>query len=134
MHINKISGGAIIMAGSGMATGGRVRHHLKHNLWRADAGVIFVGFAAQGTPARTIIDGAKHVRIFGEDIPVKAKVYTINGFSAHAGQQELLAWHRASRAERTYLVHGDERVMTAFAPMLPDTEAVMPAMNQEFDL
>ncbi len=134
MHINKISGGAVIMAGSGMATGGRVRHHLKHNLWRSDAGVIFVGFAAQGTLARIIIDGAKSVRIFGEEIPVKAKVYTINGFSAHAGQQELLAWHRSSRAERTYLVHGDERVMKTFAPMLEDTEAVMPAMNQEFEL
>ncbi len=134
MHINKISGGAVIMAGSGMATGGRVRHHLKHNLWRADAGVIFVGFAAEGTLARIIIDGAQKVRIFGEEIPVKAKVYTINGFSAHAGQQELLAWHRSSRAERTYLVHGDEKVMTAFAPMLEDTEAVMPAMNQAFEL
>ena len=122
------------MAGSGMATGGRVRHHLKHNLWRSDAGIIFVGFAAQGTLARTIIDGAKNVRIFGEEIPVKARTYTINGFSAHADQQELLAWHRATRAARTYLVHGDERVMKRFAPMLEDTEAVMPAMNQEFEL
>ena len=81
-----------------------------------------------------IIDGARTVRIFGEEIPVKAKVYTINGFSAHAGQQELLAWHRSSKAERTYLVHGDERVMEKFAPMLEDTEAVMPAMNAEFEL
>ncbi len=134
MAINKISGGAVIMAGSGMATGGRVRHHLKHNLWRADAGIIFVGFAAQGTLARIIIDGAKSVRIFGEEIPVRAKVHTIGGFSAHAGQQELLAWHRSAHAARTYLVHGDEKVMQSFAPMLTDTEAVMPAMNQEFEL
>ncbi len=134
MHINKVSGGAVIMAGSGMATGGRVRHHLKHNLWRADAGIIFVGFAAHGTLARIIIDGAKKVRIFGEEIPVKAKVHTIGGFSAHADQQELLAWHESSRAARTYLVHGDEDVMKTFAPMLTDTEAVMPAMNQEFEL
>ena len=134
MAINKISGGAIIMAGSGMATGGRVRHHLKHNLWRSDAGVIFVGFAAQGTLARTIIDGAKTVRIFGEEIPVKAKTYTIGGFSAHAGQNELLAWHKASGAARTYLVHGDEAVMKTFAPLLKDTEAVMPAMNESFEL
>ena len=134
MAINKISGGAVIMAGSGMATGGRVRHHLKHNLWRPDAGIIFVGFAAQGTLARIIIDGAKHVRIFGEEIPVKAKVHTIGGFSAHADQQELLAWHRSAGAARTYLVHGDEKVMKTFAPMLADTEAVMPAMHQEFEL
>ena len=122
------------MAGSGMATGGRMRHHLKHNLWRPDAGIIFVGFAAQGTLARIIIDGAKSVRIFGEEIPVKAKIHTIGGFSAHADQQELLAWHKSSRAARTYLVHGDETVMKAFAPMLENTEAVMPAMNEEFEL
>jgi metallo-beta-lactamase family protein len=134
MAINKISGGAVIMAGSGMATGGRVRHHLKHNLWRPDAGVIFVGFAAEGTLARIIIDGAKSVRIFGEEIPVKAKVYTIGGFSAHADQHELLGWHKSSRAKRTYLVHGDEKVMKTFAPMLEDTEAVMPAMNESFEL
>lgn len=134
MRINTISGGAIIMAGSGMATGGRVRHHLKHNIWRTDAGIIFVGFAAQGTLARDIIDGAKRVRIFGEELPVKASIHTIGGFSAHADQRELLAWHKASRAARTYLVHGDERVMKAFAPLLEDTEAVMPAINQEFEL
>jgi metallo-beta-lactamase family protein len=134
MAINKVSGGAVIMAGSGMATGGRVRHHLKHNLWRTDAGIVLVGFAAQGTLARAIVDGAKSVRIFGEEIPVRAKVYTIGGFSAHAGQQELIAWQRASRAERTYLVHGDEKVMRTFAPMLENTEAVMPAMNEAFEL
>lgn len=134
MAINRITGGAVIMAGSGMATGGRVRHHLRHNLWRADAGIVFVGYAAVGTLARIIIDGAPTVRIFGEEIPVKAKVYTIGGFSAHAGQSELLSWHRASRAERTYLVHGDEKVMREFAPLLKDTEAVMPAMGESFDL
>ena len=133
------------MAGSGMATGGRVRHHLKHNLWRPDAGIIFVGFAAQGTLARIIIDGAKSVRIFGEEIPVKAKVHTIGGFSAHADQQELLAWHRSARAARTYLVHGDEKVMKTFAPMLaghrggdagdePGIRAVGVAMDDDDDL
>ncbi len=134
MAINKISGGAIVMAGSGMATGGRVRHHLKHNLWRSDAGIVFVGFAAQGTLARIIIDGAPMVRIFGEEIPVKAKVYTIGGFSAHAGQAELLAWQKASGAARTYLVHGDERVMKEFAPLIRDTEVVLPAMHESFEL
>jgi metallo-beta-lactamase family protein len=134
MRINTISGGAVIMAGSGMATGGRIRHHLKHNLWRADAGIVFVGFAAEGTLARIIIDGAKTVRIFGEEIPVKATIHTIGGFSAHADQRELLAWHRSSQAARTYLVHGDEKVMRAFAPMLQGTETVLPAMNEEFEL
>ncbi len=134
MRINMVSGGAVIMAGSGMATGGRIRHHLKHNLWRSDAGIVFVGFASRGTLARAIIDGAPTVRIFGEEIPVKARVYTIGGFSAHAGQAELLAWHKASRASRTCLVHGEESVMQRFAPMLGDTETVLPAMHESFEL
>ena len=89
MEINRIVGGAIVMAGSGMCTGGRIRHHLRHNLWRSDASVVFVGFAAVGTLAHKIIDGARLVRIFEEEIPVRARVHTINGFSGHADQQGL---------------------------------------------
>ena len=74
--INSVHGGAIIMAGSGMCTGGRVRHHLQHNLGREDSSIVFVGYAASGTLARRIIDGAKQVNIFGEDIPVRARIYT----------------------------------------------------------
>lgn len=87
--INNIRSGAVIMAGSGMCTGGRVRHHLKHHLWRPESSVVFVGFAAEGTLARKIIDGAKSVRIYGEDIQVNAHIHTINGFSAHADQREM---------------------------------------------
>jgi metallo-beta-lactamase family protein len=106
--INRIKGGAVIMAGSGMCTGGRVRHHLKHNIWRPDCSVVFVGFAAQGTLARQIVDGATHVQIYGEDIQVKADIYTINGFSAHADQRELLYWASHAGEPRTiFLVHGD---------------------------
>jgi len=134
MALNRITGGAIIMAGSGMATGGRVRHHLKHNLWRRDASVIFVGFAAKGTLARQIIDGAKEVSIFGERIPVNARVHTINGFSAHADQAELLAWHKHTGAGRTFLVHGEVETMKLFAGKLAGTKVEMPAIGQSFDL
>jgi metallo-beta-lactamase family protein len=134
MALNRITGGAIILAGSGMATGGRVRHHLKHNLWRENSSVIFVGFAARGTLARQIIDGARAVRLFGEEVPVRARLFTINGFSAHADQAELLAWQRRVRAPRTFLVHGDEEVMRRFGLRLRDTEVVMPALGQEFEL
>jgi metallo-beta-lactamase family protein len=127
--LNKIGGGAIIMAGSGMATGGRVRHHLRHNLWRAAAGIVFVGFASPGTLARQIIDGATTVRIFDEDVPVKAKIYTVNGFSAHAGQSELVRWHAAVKAPRTFLVHGEEVAMTALAGRLANTKVEMPALG-----
>ncbi len=117
-----------------MATGGRVRHHLKHNLWRSDAGVIFVGFAAKGTTARQIIDGVNPVRIFGEEVAVNAAIYTIGGFSAHAGQSELIAWHKASRAPLTFLVHGEEKAMETLAPLLADTEVVMPKEGDSVEL
>jgi metallo-beta-lactamase family protein len=134
MALNKIKGGAVIMAGSGMCTGGRVRHHLRHNLGREDATVIFVGFAARGTLARQIIDGVREVTIFGEEIPVRAKIHTINGFSAHADQAELLAWHEQARPKHTFLVHGEENVMSCFAARLTDTHVEMPALNQTFKL
>ena len=131
--INHIGGGAVIMAGSGMCTGGRIRHHLQNNISRAECSILFVGYAASGTLARQVIDGAKEVRIYGEKFPVRARIHTINGFSAHADQAELLAWHRQTgNPERTYLVHGEEEVMRRFAAHLKDTEVVMPALNETF--
>jgi metallo-beta-lactamase family protein len=134
MAINNIKTGAIIMAGSGMCTGGRVRHHLRQNLPRADSSIVFVGFAANGTLARTIIDGAKEVGIFGERVPVRAHIHTINGFSAHADQQQLLAWQRQVGAARTFLVHGEETAMRSFAGLLGNSRVEMPELNQVFEL
>ena len=135
MAINRVTGGAVIMAGSGMCTGGRVRHHLKHHIWRKESSVIFVGYAAQGTLARRIIDGAKRVSIYGEEMPVRASIYTIGGFSAHADQAELLAWHaQTGKPKTTFLVHGEEESMHAFAKELSNTEVKMPILNQSFEL
>ncbi len=134
MAINRIHSGAVIMAGSGMATGGRIRHHLKHNLWRPECAVIFIGYAGIGTLARDIIDGAKSVRIFDEDIRVRAKIYTINGFSAHGDQADLVAWHRQTGVKRTFLVHGEETVMRTLAPKLAGGPVELPALDQEYEL
>ena len=135
MAINRVVGGAVIMAGSGMCTGGRVRHHLVHNLPRPDASIVFDGFAAQGTPARRIIDGARIITLFGEEIPVRAQVHTINGFSAHADQGELLRWHaRVGGAERTVLVHGEQSAMSAFAALLPGVPVSMPGPGERLTL
>ncbi len=134
MALNRISGGAIILAGSGMCTGGRVRHHLKHNLWRKESSIVFVGYAASGTLARHIIDGAKQVHLFGEEVPVRAHIHTINGFSAHADQAELLAWHKQTGAARTFLVHGEEEVMKVFATRLDGTIVTLPKLHETFDI
>lgn len=135
MALNNIRSGALILAGSGMCTGGRVRHHLKKNLWRKECSVIFVGFAARGTLARRIVDGAKTVSIFGEEIAVNAKIYTIGGFSGHAGQGELLAWHEAvNNPTTTYLVHGEKDAMEAFAGLLKNTEVRIGKRGQEYVL
>ncbi len=130
--INKVRGGAVIMAGSGMCTGGRVRHHLRHNLPFEGSSVVFVGFAAEGTLARQIIDGAKRVRIFDEEVAVRARIHTINGFSAHADQRELLEWRgRIADVKATILVHGEEASMRAVAQRLGDAQALMPRLHEE---
>jgi metallo-beta-lactamase family protein len=135
MAINQIDSGAVIMAGSGMCTGGRVRHHLKHNLWRKECSVVFVGYAARGTLARRIIDGAEKVRIFGEEVQVQSSIHTIGGFSAHADQAGLLSWHQHTGSpETTFLVHGEEDSMQVFAGKLKNTNVIMPAVHQVFDL
>lgn len=135
MALNRIAGGALIMAGSGMCTGGRVRHHLRHNLWRPEASIIFVGYAARGTLARQIIDGATAVKLWGEEIPVRATVHTINGFSAHADQHELIAWRqKISGCELTFLVHGEEHAMERLARELGGGWIEMPMLHQTFEL
>ncbi|NLC70209.1 MAG: MBL fold metallo-hydrolase [Desulfuromonadaceae bacterium] len=135
MAINRISGGAVIIAGSGMCTGGRVRHHLKHNLGRPGSSIVFVGFAARGTLARQIVDGAEIVKIFGDEYQVRAGVHTIGGFSAHAGQRELLEWHgKTGQPGVTFLVHGEKESMETFGELLDKTEVIMPEMHQVFDL
>jgi len=135
MAINQITGGAVIMAGSGMCTGGRVRHHLKRNLGNVRNSVVFVGYAARGTLARRIIDGEKSVSIFGEEYAVRAQIHTIGGFSAHAGQSELLHWHRqCGDPETTFLVHGEKESMTAFGRLLENTRVEMPELHQEFQI
>ncbi len=115
MALNKIHSGMIVLAGSGMMTGGRILHHLKHNLWREGASVIVVGYQARGTLGRALVDGAQHVRIFGETIAVKASIHTINGFSAHADKDDLLAYIAGSPDARLLLVHGEPEVMDGFA-------------------
>lgn len=129
--INRITGGAVIIAGSGMCTGGRVRHHLRHNLWRAEASVVFVGYAAAGSLARRIIDGATRVRLFEEEIAVHTRIHTINGFSAHADQRELIQWHaQVSGKRQTFLVHGEPAAMAALAPHLTGTPVEMPEIAE----
>jgi len=114
MAINRIKSGAIIIAGSGMCTGGRITHHFKHNLWREDCHLIFPGFQAKGTLGRNLVDGAEHVKILHQRIAVKAKIHTLGGFSAHAGQSQLIDWvsHFDHRPE-LYLVHGELEKMQA---------------------
>jgi metallo-beta-lactamase family protein len=114
MAINRIKSGAIIIAGSGMCTGGRIVHHFKHNLWRDDCHLIFPGFQAKGTLGRTLVDGAEHVKLLHQRIAVKAKIHTLGGFSAHAGQSQLLDWvsHFEHHPE-LYLVHGELEKMQA---------------------
>lgn len=122
MALNNFNSGAVIIAGSGMCNGGRVRHHLKHNLWRRQSSIVFVGFAARGTPGRRIIDGAKTLNLFGQPVKINAAIHTINGFSAHADRDDLLAWHKAcGNPRRTFLVHGEpDRGLRAFGQQLTE--------------
>ena len=96
--------------------------------------MVFVGFAAKGTLARQIIDGAQIVKLFGEEIRVRARIHTINGFSAHADRDELLAWHNKIAPPRTFLVHGEEETMGRFAALLKNTQVEMPRIGQSFEL
>jgi len=114
MRLNRIRSGAIIVAGSGMCNGGRIRHHLKHNIWRRDCHVIIAGFQARGTLGRSLVDGAESIRLWGEQIKVAAKIHTIGGLSAHADQAGLLRWYGGyENRPPVLLVHGEPEASEA---------------------
>jgi metallo-beta-lactamase family protein len=139
--INKIGGGAIIMAASGMCDAGRIRHHLKQNLWRRDATVLFVGYQAPGSLGQIIQSGAERVRIHGEEVAVNARIRTIDSFSAHADQGELVRWVEARLPirSRIFLSHGDPEAMLAFRGKLAEAgldaeHIIAPALDDQFAL
>lgn len=109
MQLNNIQQGAIIISASGMCDAGRIKHHLKYNLDRPECSILITGFQAAGTLGRRLVDGAKRVRIYGQDISVRADIYTIGGLSAHADQAGLMGWlnHFHSAPEKTFVVHGE---------------------------
>jgi metallo-beta-lactamase family protein len=119
-QLNTLSEPCVIIAGSGMATGGRIKHHLKHGIGDPRNAVVFVGFQAQGTLGRQLVDGVSPVRIFGEWHEVKARIYLLDGFSAHADRTALLQWTSQFRKppKQTFLVHGEPEAMASLADAL----------------
>jgi len=116
MQLNSIRTGAIIIAGSGMCTGGRIKHHLKHNAWRKKCHIVIVGYQARNTLGRSLVDGAKRIKLWGETIQVKAKIHTIGGLSAHADQSGLVDWYRHFKNRPPLvLVHGETNSMQLLA-------------------
>ncbi len=138
MKINQISSGVIVMAGSGMCEGGRIRHHLKHNLWRPECSVVFVGFQAKGTLGRAIVDGAREVWVLGEKVAVRSRVFTIGGFSAHADQKELLEWRGLfTNKPEVFVVHGEEASALEFEKQVKEQLGLrtqVPAMGESFEI
>lgn len=121
MKLNNIQSGAIIIAGSGMCNGGRIRHHFKHNIWRRDCHVIIAGFQARGTLGRSLVDGAESISLWGEKIKVAAKIHTIGGLSAHADQAGLLRWYQDFKNRPpVLLVHGEPEASEALQQELHD--------------
>ena len=120
MALNEVEGPCLIMAGSGMCNAGRILHHLKHGLWKKETIVMIVGYQGEGTLGRQLVDGAKEVSIFGERIAVKAQIRTLNGFSAHAGQTELLKWFAtlAPSKPQVVLTHGEAKAREPLAELI----------------
>ena len=118
--INSIDGPKIILSASGMANAGRILHHLKHNLWRPECGVLFAGFQADGTTGRRLLDGVKKIKILGETISVAATIYNMRGFSAHADKDQLLAWYekKSIKPKSFFVTHSELDAATEFSQIL----------------
>ena len=137
--LNDDSSPKVILSASGMCEAGRIRHHLKHHLWNKKSSVVFVGYQAEGTLGRAIVDGADSVTLFGEEISVKAEIYNLEGFSGHADKNGLLEWVGGLRQEPNaiFLVHGETSAKHALAESIRQSfgyESVVINAVSEFDL
>lgn len=138
-EINNTKETSIIMAGSGMCTGGRIKYHLRNNIIRPESTVLFVGYQAKGTLGREILERPQSARILGNVYPVKARIEKINGFSAHADRDELLRWVSGFQEtpEKIFLIHGEQEVTESFASLLKDkikSEIIVPEYLREYNL
>ena len=128
----------VIISASGMCDAGRIRHHLKHNLWRPECSVVFVGYQAEGSLGRRLLDGASSVKLFGEEIAVRAEVVNFPGLSSHAGLTGLLNWIQAysPKPAHVFVVHGDAEVAPAYAERLRKLgfAAHAPELGEVYDL
>lgn len=139
MAINQIRSGAIIISASGMCDAGRIKHHLRHNLGRPECSILITGFQAGGTLGRRLVDGEKVVRIFGEEVAVRASIHTLGGFSAHADQKALMTWAGGfiKPPGRTFVVHGEAAAANNFAQQLRTEKnwtVDVPEIGQSFQL
>jgi len=134
--LNSVEGPCMIIAGSGMCNAGRILHHLRHNLWMPETSVIIVGYQAEGTLGRLLVDGAKTVKIFGETISVKARVHLLGGLSAHAGQSELLKWFDsiAPSKPRVVLSHGEDKGRKPLAGLIASRYGITAALPEYGDV
>ena len=138
-RINEQPGPLLVLAGSGMCNAGRILHHLRNNLWQPGSHVLMVGYQGHGTLGRQLVDGEKVVSIFGEKIAVKARIHTLGGFSAHAGQTDLLNWFEplAARRPRVALVHGEDTQRRALARCLSERHQIhahLPLMGESLEI
>lgn len=139
MRLNTVNFPKVIISASGMCNAGRIRHHLKHNIWKKENSIVFVGYQANGTLGRKIRDGAKIVNILGEDVVVNANIHSIEGFSGHADKDGLLDWVSGfkKKPKKVFVVHGEDISSNEFANTLTDKfnlNAVVPDMNDEFEI
>jgi len=136
--LNERKDSVIIISASGMCEAGRIKHHLKHNLWRKESAVIFVGYQAEGTLGRKLVDGDKKVRLFGEEISVNARIEMIEGFSGHADRDGLLEWlgSFSKKPEKIFIVHGEEDSMKEFSGFIHErysqSETIIPSKGESF--
>jgi metallo-beta-lactamase family protein len=139
MKINDVAGPCLIMAGAGMCNAGRILHHLKRNLWKPDTHVLIVGYQSHGSLGRRLVEGEKLVSIHGEKVAVKAQVHTLGGFSAHAGQTDLLTWFSAIAPSRprVILTHGENKPREELAKKIQQQfklKSTLPQMNDVIEL